>query len=293
MEPILKPSINPDINPIINPYTYAYGLDIDFDNVITCISKRLINRNYTGYCMQVIRASDSQTKDIEFVNGLVDQDTLEEFCAGTDGYVNIMYDQAGNYNWSQSNSANRPLIVSSGTMNTNFIYFDGAADPNGDVLENNDNILSEFGLKFTSYFRINPDASPNNWNVVYTLKQAAGTGFWCEQNAAEAYGYTFNANCATSDKYTALKKAGINTANQTYTFTRNDTVAKGFYDGVLYETDSAFAEGNVDQGGTLSQIGNDFLSGSGAYKGYLSEFILFNLDIDQETINRLHDNTDF
>lgn len=80
-------------------------------------SFRQLRTGYTaGKAFNVVRASDSGTKDIGFgSNGLPDIDTLNTFLAGTTGKVVTMYDQSGGgRDITQATDANRPPIVLAG-----------------------------------------------------------------------------------------------------------------------------------------------------------------------------------
>jgi len=61
-------------------------------------SYHLLTRDYKGYCLRVRRASDDDVLDIGFVNGYIDYVAIATFCAGTNGFVAIRYNQysAGN-----------------------------------------------------------------------------------------------------------------------------------------------------------------------------------------------------
>jgi len=61
-------------------------------------SYHLLTRDYKGYCLRVRRASDDTTLDIGFVGGYIDYASINAFCAGTNGFVAIYYNQysAGN-----------------------------------------------------------------------------------------------------------------------------------------------------------------------------------------------------
>lgn len=59
-------------------------------------SLRKRNSVYTGHCLRVQRSSDSTTLDIDFdAAGWVNYAAILTFCAGTNGFVTIFYDQSG------------------------------------------------------------------------------------------------------------------------------------------------------------------------------------------------------
>lgn len=92
-----------------------------------------VKSDYFGNCLQVRRASDNDELPIPFVGRYIDIDTMEAFCAGTDGFVRHWYDQSGNgNNASQSTNNSQPKIVASGTTITQggfaCLQFDGSDD---------------------------------------------------------------------------------------------------------------------------------------------------------------------
>ena len=75
-----------------------------------------MNTDYTGDCVTVRRASDNNTTNIGFVDGVIDVDALESFCSGTDGFVTDWYSQNGNdYKARNTTASQQPKIVSNGT----------------------------------------------------------------------------------------------------------------------------------------------------------------------------------
>jgi len=95
-----------------NPFQYF--------NILTgaawAVSVRRLNDSYTGPCMRVRRTSDNFTTDIGFdVAGNMDTTALETFCLGTDGRVEIWYDQSGNFrDWLTTGNAPQPFICRAG-----------------------------------------------------------------------------------------------------------------------------------------------------------------------------------
>jgi hypothetical protein len=77
--------------------------------------RRLIST--ARYAMAVRRASDNAVLPIGFdANGNLDTATLASFCAGTNGFVSVWYDQSGNgLNATQTTTANQPKIYDSST----------------------------------------------------------------------------------------------------------------------------------------------------------------------------------
>jgi hypothetical protein len=109
------------------------GLLDEYGGTLVAYSLRLLNSSYSGDAVTVRRASDNATLDIGFVDNALDTSSLESFCAGTDGFVTVWYDQnGGGENAFITTASAQPQIVSSGSVLTSFgkpaVYFDGVND---------------------------------------------------------------------------------------------------------------------------------------------------------------------
>jgi len=81
------------------------------------LSLRLLDRNYTGFCIKVRRSSDNNELDIGFVNNELDIVSLLNFVGSGDGKVIIWYDQSGNgNNATQLTASKQPTIVDNGSV---------------------------------------------------------------------------------------------------------------------------------------------------------------------------------
>jgi len=81
------------------------------------LSLRLLDRNYTGFCIKVRRSSDNNELDIGFVNNELDIVSLLNFVGSGDGKVIIWYDQSGNgNNATQITASKQPTIVGNGSL---------------------------------------------------------------------------------------------------------------------------------------------------------------------------------
>jgi hypothetical protein len=98
---------------------YIYGISSPFlldklsSTANAAYSLRRLKASYTGYCIQVQRASDSTSANIGFTTtGLLDTTTLGTFCYNTACSVQTWYDQSGNgYNGVTYISGELPPIV--------------------------------------------------------------------------------------------------------------------------------------------------------------------------------------
>jgi hypothetical protein len=83
-------------------------------------SVRKLDKDYTGYCMKVRRASDDAEADIGFdSNGDLDTAAIATHCGASAGYVSVWYDMSGNSNnATQSTSGNQPQIYNGTAVHT-------------------------------------------------------------------------------------------------------------------------------------------------------------------------------
>lgn len=81
-------------------------------------SLRLLRSAYAGPLVQVRRASDNATQDINPTGaGDLDETALLAFCGSSSCYVQTWYDQSGNgINATQSTAASQPQLVNAGTI---------------------------------------------------------------------------------------------------------------------------------------------------------------------------------
>jgi hypothetical protein len=114
------------------------GLLDTYPSAAAAYSLRKLRAAYTGSAIQVRRSSDNLTQNIGFdAFGNLDTSALTSFCGSGNGFVTTWYDQSGNgRNGVQTNAANQPQIVSSGSVLTltgtgtakPCMLFDGAND---------------------------------------------------------------------------------------------------------------------------------------------------------------------
>ena len=104
-----------------------------FPNASLGLSLRLLDKNYTGFCIKVRRSSNNDELDIGFVNNELDTASLLTFVGSGDGFVSIWYDQSGqNIDVSQNVASHQPIIVKAGALETEngkpALNFDGIND---------------------------------------------------------------------------------------------------------------------------------------------------------------------
>lgn len=103
-------------NPFSLPATDLSLLSV-YPGATAAFSVRQLSSSATR-SMRVRRASDNIETDIGFASGMLNVASLESFCAGTDGYIVLWYDQSGNNNNAyQYVAAQQPIIVTAGVVN--------------------------------------------------------------------------------------------------------------------------------------------------------------------------------
>ena len=111
----------------INSFTFgaapAGGVLLDdYPNAAAAYSLRKLRSAYTGDCIVVRRSSNNDTLAIGFSGNYLDTAALKTFCASTDCFVSIWYDQSTNTrNATQTTTANQPRIARNGAL----LYFQG------------------------------------------------------------------------------------------------------------------------------------------------------------------------
>lgn len=95
-------------------------------------SVRKVVSTYYGYCMKVRRSSDDATQEIGFTGEDLDTTSLLSFIGSNTGYIDTWYDQKGAVDVTQANKTLQPIIVNSGTLQTEnslpAILWDGSND---------------------------------------------------------------------------------------------------------------------------------------------------------------------
>lgn len=104
-----------------NPAPPAPDLLLDLvPNAGAAYSLRRVKSDYTGSLIRVRRSSDASETDIGFTSSNdLDITTLMAFVGSGSGFIKTWYDQSGNArDITQALTANQPMIVNSGVLNT-------------------------------------------------------------------------------------------------------------------------------------------------------------------------------
>jgi hypothetical protein len=218
-------------------------------------SVRKLDKDYTGYCMKVRRASDDAEADIGFdSNGDLDTAAIATHCGASAGYVSVWYDQANiggtPNNATQSTAGNQPQIYNG----TAVITENGKAIMKGTGTTSMLTTAVSFSSQTVDCFAVvkqstrsiilGDDASNQKW--IGQAYSAGGASFG-------GVGTTvFGINGAASASYTA---SGLHTATTGQTLVYIDTAASDItnmvigYDGAIgmFEMQECTVWRNTDQ----------------------------------------------
>jgi hypothetical protein len=157
------------------PKPTPYLLDT-YEGAAAAYSLRRLRSAYTGPAVRVRRESNNDELDIYFDGqGNLDTASLEAFCAGTNGFVKVWYDQSGNGNDATQDvaTANQPQIVSSGSIipegGKPAIEFDGSDDElshNISGLENGDFTYTDVFTSSDGGAMIHSSTTNNKWPII-------------------------------------------------------------------------------------------------------------------------------
>jgi len=158
---------------------YMYGESVnalDLSGCVMALSLYKVNENYTGPALRLRRSVDSDEMEIPYSGNYINVSLAEAFCGNSNGYVSVFYNQiSGGENATQVNITTQPLLVSSGTLNSTGLYFNGTSSC----------------MSVTSYSAINITNRPL---TIYSSAKAF-TG------ATNGFVYAYNNSAYTNTKY--------------------------------------------------------------------------------------------
>lgn len=262
---------------------------IDTHPAQAAFSLRKLSNAYTGSAIQVRRSSDNSTQNIGFSSsGDLDESALTSFCASTDCFVSIWYDQSGNsLDAAQTTSTKQPKIVSSGVVETEnlkpTILFDGSDD--------------DLEVGTVSSFNYLHDGTSSS---VVTVAKYAGSSskalfgnnkgsafvvgfsiYYTNQNKIENYitsgtaNYTLNQSPQTTDILSQhLVFMAIDADNST---AANRSVIS-INDQADFSTNTNLASPSTNNAGTIMTIANAGVTVSSNFDGNIQEIIFYNTD---------------
>ena len=225
----------------------------DYPGAARAYSLRLLRTAYTGNCVRVRRVSDGTTSDIGFSAGYLDTTALKTFCASTDCFVNIWYDQStAAANATQSTLANQPQIAAGGAL----IYSDGEATIQFNIGVTS-HVLTTSTVTVESIFSVaKVDVNTNNNTIfgssVNYVRQAGNSNFI----AVLSGGVTITSSIGDLNEH--LIGAHINAT-----------------------TDELFVDGTSKATGTIATFTGTLICRSGAsnlFRGKIKELVIYSSD---------------
>jgi len=251
---------------------FTTGLLEFYPNAAAAYSLRQLRRSVFPYAIRVRRSSDNTELDVGFnSNGNLDTAALETFCAGTDGYVSVWYDQSSNGNDAeQTTPANQPKIYDSSTG----------------VVTNGDRPAIEWDGTSQRLTNANEIMTGSSLCLIGVMQSDATSGLrmWVDQSGSNQGGVLYQ----TDSNYDAFAEFGgtyvgltsITTAATTYALFFSNWVSgnsEAHINGTQVDTNSASFSGSGDTGRQF-WIGNDSQVSTRAADGRLQEIIVYNSD---------------
>ena len=265
-----QPAPGPSSNLLLDTYTGAAA----------AYSVRKLDKDYTGNCMKVRRASDDAEADIGFdTNGDLDTAAIATHCAGSSGFVSVWYDMSGNANnATQSTSGNQPQIYNGTAVITEngksaLSYTTGSS-----VLTTSSNFSITGGAqRFSSFVGKSTVITSNSYNTVASWGNFSSSGYGWESQLrpqVRMSGYAIGIpNNASNTQYLVSIAFSGTTAND----------IDFFSNGTQLTTSSS--NPTVNTQATALSIGGT-ATGSGSFDGTLQEVIVWDTDQTTPTNNR-------
>ena len=220
-------------------------------------SLRLLTNAYTGDLVKVRRASDDTTQ--EFTEAQIigsGAGSLEEFCAGTDGFVEIWYDQSGNENNAiQETEASQPKIVSNGVVQERnskpCLVYSSSGTSTLTMTTRLTGVVSVFEV-----LKIESNLTDNNLNFILgditNYDYHSGGAFWLS---------TWDAAASVKNGSNRINNVEHDLTTESAVKTTNQTLISMIHSGTA----------------TVSQLTEDRSSGSNrSIRGAMQELILYN-----------------
>jgi hypothetical protein len=290
----------------INSYQFAAPaaalvLD-DYPNAELALSFRKLRTAYTGDCIVVRRSSDSLLDTIGFVSNYLDTATLKTFCASTNCFVRVIYDQSGNArDFRQDTTSRQPRIVNSGVLekseNEVALYGDGTDD---EMSFPNNNAWANFMHDGTahSFYWVGQPSDVTNPNDVLTFfgsnrltGSARGMAFFHDDRSSvsrnNAIGHFVTRASSDPQPITNISANNLVTANaQTliYIDADADNATAADRSSMYHENGSAIKNNTSTNNPTAGSMSYDFFimnAGGAPYnwqKGFFQELVIWDTD---------------
>jgi hypothetical protein len=222
-------------------------------------SFRRLSKNYTGYCINVLRTSDNATLDIGFVNNYLDTTSLLAFAGASTVIILKFYDQSGNNrDITGGGGVNIFRIVNAGVLNltSGMVY--------GEIMSQNifTTSFTPYSLNAHSLFYTHNVKSISSYGGIFLNRPASGNGtMYASENASSwrnnRVAYLNTAQRASNTM--SIRTTSKSTPTGVYLTNWN-------YDG---NTTSSLKENDILQtlGGSSSGWGNSVLGSLGGFNG--------------------------
>lgn len=263
-------------------------------------SLRKLRTAYAGSAIRAARTSDSTTQDIGFVGGTtstcLDLDTtaLLSFCAATDCYITIWYDQSGNAQDATGTiSTTAAKLVTAGALITTFSAkgsptFNGSSTVMTGTTSTNYITTSAYSIFVAGYF-----TAGGSSQCADTFASANNTGL--TDNTNNNYGLVFQATGTDSPQICGyLFDTGYKFSAAPYTA----STAASFLNRFDASTLKTYVNGGTPGSKAVSTIGTTGSTGIGeGYRtpnfitGYIGEVIYFKTTLSVSDTNIYGANT--
>jgi hypothetical protein len=242
-----------------------------------------LNRLFTAseVCGWVTRSSDSESLEIGFVDGFVDQASILAFCGNDTGYWEWC-NQAqvvGATHALNSTVASRPVICDGGVFNSDGLYFNGSSNRLTIVPYTEINLVEPIIAMYTNYipsqtaasayiFARNSDSSANvQYSSLVTANKASS---YMQGTEPTGIGISISVDNSYQDKLVWLQKSGSGFKNYLYQ-------GENYYNASATVASTLTARNNLNIG--CRSASTDNTSGAVWFYGYLKTLIVLNSDV--------------
>ena len=256
-----------------------------YPNASSAFSFRKLRDNYTGYCIKVLRSSDSATQDIGFVDGLLDETSLISFVGSGDGYILMWYDQSGNnyHCTSISDSYYLPQIISSGTVITLNGKVSCTFNGNKLLYESGSTNLGTFlsGTYQNSTFLVCSSASSSRGPILSGLQSGPTNRFTLYTPYTTAIYY--DAGNQTTRRISVANPSGFADNQHLVSLYSTGSISYIKVDSIELKNANVSGDLDLDQGGVIC-IGTAFYSAE-KFIGSIQEIIVYPSDKSSDISN--------
>ena len=239
-------------------------------------SVRLLDKDYTGNCMRIRRASDDAETDIGFdSSGDLDTASIASHCGASAGYVVTWYDQSGNSNDATQSTASAQPQIYNGTA----VITENGKPCLSNWQSASTILVASFGTTHNSVHVFSVTTDNQGSTVGYIVSGNTSTGFRLARNGQGADIWLYDGRIS---KTTSAESAG-----QALVSVSNGVNPVGYFNGVSRTFDNTL-NGNGMSG---AYIGNHPTSSSGGQlDGNMQELIIYSAH--QSSANRSGIETD-